>query len=91
MTSIADSFSRHTIGHTQNSAATRLLPPALLQAPALAGARAADLHDRVVFGGNRPLVRETHVAGQRVVAEGRHRDGEAIAARYRRVLADLLA
>jgi formimidoylglutamate deiminase len=44
----------------------------------------------VVFGGNRPLVRETHVAGHRVVAEGRHRDGEAIAARYRRVLAGLL-
>jgi formimidoylglutamate deiminase len=61
------------------------------QAPALAGARPGDLLDRVVFAGNRPLLRETHVAGQRVVADGRHRDGEAIAARYRRVLAGLLA
>lgn len=60
-------------------------------APALAGARAEDLHDRLVFAGNRSLVRETHVAGQRVVAEGRHRDGGAIAARYREVLRALLA
>lgn len=59
--------------------------------PALAGARGADLLDRVVFGGNRPLVLETHVAGQRVVAGGRHRDAEAIAARYRATLAALLA
>jgi formimidoylglutamate deiminase len=44
-----------------------------------------------VFAGNRPLVRETHVAGQRVVAEGRHRDAGLIADRYRRTLADLLA
>jgi formimidoylglutamate deiminase len=60
-------------------------------APALAGARGADLADRFVFAGNRPLVRETHVAGQRVVAEGRHRDAGLIADRYRRTLADLLA
>lgn len=60
-------------------------------AAALAGAREADLMDRFLFAGNRPLVRETWVAGQRVVAGGRHRDAEAIAARYRRALATLLA
>ncbi|WP_460456470.1 formimidoylglutamate deiminase [Arenimonas alkanexedens] len=59
--------------------------------PALAGARATDLLDRFVFAGNRPMVRETHVAGQRLVADGRHRDREAIAARYRKTLAALLA
>ena len=61
------------------------------QAPVLAGALTADLLDRVVFAGNRPLVRETHVAGQRLVAGGRHRDREAIATRYRTALAALLA
>ncbi|GGA69836.1 formimidoylglutamate deiminase [Arenimonas soli] len=59
--------------------------------PALAGARAADVLDRYVFAGNRPLVRETHVDGQRVVADGRHRDHDAVAARYRTTLARLLA
>lgn len=60
-------------------------------APVLAGAREEDLLDRFLFAGNRPLVRETWVAGQRVVAQGRHRDAEAIAARYRHALAGLLA
>ncbi|MFP5373293.1 MAG: formimidoylglutamate deiminase [Gammaproteobacteria bacterium] len=60
-------------------------------APQLAAATPADLVDRWVFAGNRNLVREVVVAGQRVVAEGRHRDREAIAARYRRAMARLLA
>ncbi|HBD20078.1 MAG TPA: formimidoylglutamate deiminase [Arenimonas sp.] len=60
-------------------------------AAALAGAREDDLMDRFLFAGNRPLVRETWVAGQCVVAGGRHRDAEAIAARYRRAMATLLA
>jgi formimidoylglutamate deiminase len=59
-------------------------------APQLAGASAGDIVDRWVFSGNRNLVRETHVAGQRVVAEGRHRDRDAIAARYRQAIARLL-
>lgn len=60
-------------------------------APQFAGATLDDVADRWIFSGNRPLVREVHVAGARVVAEGRHRDREAIAARYRAAMASLLA
>jgi formimidoylglutamate deiminase len=60
-------------------------------APALACATAEDLHDRVVFGGNRPLVDEVRVAGRVVVAGGRHRDADAIARRYRDALRTLLS
>ena len=60
-------------------------------APALAAATAADVLDRFVFAGNRPLVREVHVAGQACVREGRHRDAEGIARRYRAVLSSLLS
>lgn len=60
-------------------------------APALAGATRDDLLDRFVFAGNRPLVRETHVAGERVVAGGQHRDREAVARRYSLAIAGLLA
>lgn len=61
------------------------------QAPALSGAIDADVLDRFVFAGNRPLVREAWVAGRRVVAEGRHRLGEAAAERYAAVLRALRA
>ena len=60
-------------------------------APQLAGASAGDIADRWIFSGNRPLVRDVHVAGARVVADGRHRDRDAIAARYRAAIATLLA
>ena len=61
------------------------------QAPVFAGARPADVADRWLFAGNRPLVREVRVAGEAVVSGGRHRDREAIAARYRSTVATLLA
>ena len=61
------------------------------QAPVFAGARPADVADRWLFAGNRPLVREVRVAGEAVVSGGRHRDREAIAARYRSTVAALLA
>jgi formimidoylglutamate deiminase len=61
------------------------------QSPLLAGATPADLHDRFVFAGNRPLVREVRVAGRVVVSDGRHRDRDAIATRYSRTVAALLA
>ena len=61
------------------------------QAPVFAGARPADVADRWLFAGNRPLVREERVAGEAVVRGGRHRGREAIAARYRSTVATLLA
>jgi formimidoylglutamate deiminase len=56
-----------------------------------AGAHADDAIDRWIFGGNRPAVREVHVGGQRVVTDGCHSERDAIARRYRRVVAGLLA
>lgn len=60
-------------------------------APAFAGATDADYVDRWLFSGNRNLVREAFVGGERVVAEGRHRDREPIARRYGETLRALLA
>ncbi|KAF1721033.1 formimidoylglutamate deiminase [Pseudoxanthomonas wuyuanensis] len=60
------------------------------EAPAFAGAGDGDRIDRWIFSGNRPLVRDAFVAGRQVVAEGRHRDRDAIAARYRQTLQALL-
>ena len=59
-------------------------------APLLAGAGADDVPDRWIFSGNRNLVREVVVNGERVVADGRHRKREAIATRYRATIAQLL-
>lgn len=52
-------------------------------APQLAGRDAAHLLDSFLFSGNRNLVRDVMVAGAWVVRDGRHRDAERIAARYR--------
>jgi len=60
-------------------------------APHFAGAEAGDAIDRWLFSGNRNLVREVHVGGVPVVQEGRHRDRDGIAARYRGAMAKLLA
>ena len=59
--------------------------------PLLARATTADVADRWVFAGNRPLVRDVEVAGVRVVEDGRHRDRDAIASRYREAMKVLLA
>lgn len=61
------------------------------EAPAFAGAQPANIVDRWIFSGNRPLVREVNVGGEQVVADGRHRDRDAVAARYRETLQELLA
>jgi len=58
--------------------------------PILAGRSEDDLIDSWVFSGNANLVREVHVGGRRVVQDGRHADEDAIAARYRAVLAALI-
>ncbi|MET0808956.1 MAG: formimidoylglutamate deiminase [Pseudoxanthomonas sp.] len=60
-------------------------------APILAGASDGDVVDRWIFSGNRNAVAEVHVGGRQWVADGRHRDREAIALRYRATLATLLA
>lgn len=52
-------------------------------APELAARGPADVIDSWLFSGNRNLVRDVHVAGRRVVHEGRHVDEGRIAARYR--------
>ena len=57
----------------------------------LAGATGHDVVDRWIFSGNRNLVRDVFVAGKQVVTDGRHRDGDAIAARYRATIHTLQA
>ena len=59
-------------------------------APVLAGASEGDLIDRWIFSGNASVVRDVEVAGVRVDEDGRHRDREAIAARYREAMKALL-
>ncbi|MCJ0825279.1 formimidoylglutamate deiminase [Luteimonas sp. 50] len=59
-------------------------------APQFAGVGGGDAVDRWIFSGNRNLVREVHVGGKRVVAEGRHVDRDATAARYRDAMQRLL-
>jgi len=60
-------------------------------APQFAGMTAADAIDRWIFSGNRNLVGDVHVDGRKVVADGRHRDRDAIAARFRAAMSKLLA
>ncbi|MCY7353611.1 MAG: formimidoylglutamate deiminase [Lysobacter sp.] len=60
-------------------------------APQLAGASRDDVVDRWIFSGNRNLVDDVHVAGQRVVADGMHRDRDAIAGRYGAAIRKLIA
>ena len=60
-------------------------------APALAGARDADVLERFLFAGNRPLVSEAWVGGRRVTSEGLHHDHDKIATRYAQTLRRLLA
>ena len=58
--------------------------------PLLVGATAADLADRWIFSGNRPAVREVEVAGQRVVADGRHAARDHALEGYRQAMVTLL-
>ncbi len=60
-------------------------------APVLVGANAGDIADRWLFAGNRNLVKEVSVAGQRVVADGRHHQRDAVARDYRAAIKALLA
>ncbi|MCD9124629.1 formimidoylglutamate deiminase [Luteimonas fraxinea] len=60
-------------------------------APQLAGATERDVLDRWLFAGNRPLVREVHVAGRQVVANGHHALHETTARGYANAMRGLLA
>ena len=59
-------------------------------APQFAGASRDEIVDRWIFAGNRPLVREVRIDGETLVTDGRHRDRDAIAARYREAISKLL-
>jgi formimidoylglutamate deiminase len=59
--------------------------------PLLAGHGAGTVIDAWLFSGNRPIVRDVWAGGEPVVRAGRHRAGDAIAARYRGTLDQLLA
>ena len=61
------------------------------QAPALVGATAQDVVDRWIFSGNRPMVETVCVDGEMLVSGGRHRDRDAVAARYRRAIDELVS
>jgi formimidoylglutamate deiminase len=86
----AESSTGHAIGCFYNGAAADWL---LLDrdAPQFTGSQPPDAIDRWIFSGNRPAVREVHVGGVEVVHEGRHRNRDAIAARYAQAMQTLLA
>ena len=60
------------------------------EAPQLFGATPEDIADRWIFSGNRNLVSEAHVAGEQVVADGRHLKRDEIAAAYKLALDQIL-
>ena len=79
---------RQSNGFEEQDGDRIMLDPASLS---LAGAAAADVHDRFVFAGNRNLVKDVYVAGKKVIRNGRHASGELIAKRYAHALRALLA
>src|SRR5690606_13514749 len=91
--SVGETLLRGVIDSARNATGGNLGGDSVLlddDAPQLAGATDGDIVDRWIFSGNRNLVREVHVAGERVVAEGSHRERDAIAARYREAIAALM-
>jgi formimidoylglutamate deiminase len=60
-------------------------------APQFIGANGEDTIDRFIFAGNGPAIREVHVAGNKLVHEGKHRDREAIFTRFKTAMHTLLA
>src|SRR5579875_1228093 len=59
--------------------------------PLLAARDVGSVLDSFLFAGNTPLVRDVMADGQWVVRDGRHRDRDAIAARYRAAVQRLVA
>ena len=60
-------------------------------APAFAGVNDHTLYDRLVFGGNRSLIKDVFVGNKQWVSNGMHADRENIAANYTKVLNQLLS
>ncbi|KIQ96597.1 formimidoylglutamate deiminase [Lysobacter sp. A03] len=95
--SVGETLLQGVLASASDSTGHRLDPvgPDMLvldgDAPQFAGATEADVVDRWIFSGNRPLVRQAWVDGRCVVDGGRHTDADAIAARYRQTVAGLLA
>jgi formimidoylglutamate deiminase len=58
--------------------------------PILVGASGEELLDRLVFAGSANLVQDVMVGGRFQVRDGRHRDGERIAAAYRATMRALM-
>jgi formimidoylglutamate deiminase len=79
---------RHATGHVAVDGDRLTLD---IDAPQFAGATDSDVVDRWIFSGNRNLVRDVEVGATRIVERGRHRDRDAIVARYRRAMVALLA
>lgn len=86
----AASSTGHSIGADGDAATTDHLVLDT-EAPQFVGACDGDVLDRWIFNGNRPLVRETWVDGRCVVEQGRHVMRDAIAARFGKAMARLLA
>ena len=61
------------------------------RAAGLLGVPASHTLDALVFAGNEPAAREVYVAGNRVLAEGKHLEENRIAARFGEVMASLWA
>ena len=59
--------------------------------PALAEQQSRDLLDAAIFGPAVMPVRDVLIAGEKVVEDGRHRDEDAVFARYRAAMARLNA
>lgn len=92
--SVGDTLLHDVLASTRNATAFDNGGTAIVldaDAPQLAGATAHDVADRWIFSGNRNLVRDVDIAGEALVHDGRHRDRDAVAARYRKALEALLA
>ncbi len=93
LTDVSNS-ARQSTGHAIGRLAVGEFADAVVldtDAPPLFGLAATDAIDRWIFSGNRNLVRDVHVGGRRVVAGGHHVQRDAIAARYRAAMMQLMA
>ena len=57
-----------------------------IHSPGLLGVPASHTLDAVLFATERPVFRDVYVAGQQVIAHGRHADQERIAADFSKVM-----